>query len=140
MSTTAPSTCELPSVIRALCPTGYADLADNLFADLARRQAQPAIRTQAMRQVKIDAAQAKDEALQAAIALVLQLKRKTIMDKDQKDRASFIQTQLETTPVGYGLPADYAETARQKDIRLIRAALREWEKINGCSCKSRQPD
>lgn len=139
-STTAPSTCELPSVIRALCPSGYADLADNLFAALAHLQAKPAQQTQAMRQVKIDTAQGKDAALQAAIALVLELKRKTLMRRGWKDRASFIEEQLKTTPVGYGLPDDYAKTARQKDIRLIREVLHEWENINGLSRKSRQPD
>ncbi|MCX2816003.1 hypothetical protein OO307_18715 [Pseudomonas sp. DCB_E] len=108
--------------------------------ELQRLQALPARKTKLMRQVKIDAALAKDADLQAAIAKVLEIKRKSIKGKKQKDRASFIQTQLESTPIEYGLPADYADTARQKDIRLIRKVLREWEKINGLSCKSEQPD
>lgn len=100
-------------------------------------EAQPALQTQAMRQVKTDTAQAKDDALHAAIAMVLTIKRKTLMhEKGWRDRASFIMTQLTTTPTAYGLPADYPDTARERDIRLIREALHAWEKINGCYRKS----
>ncbi|MDM9552978.1 hypothetical protein QN085_20625 [Pseudomonas sp. M2(2023)] len=166
MNTTLPSTGTLPAVIRLLCPSAHADLADALFAELeaareppvkatgvealrrelealrtelARLKAQPAQQAERMRQSKIDAAEAKDEALQDAIAEVLRIKRRTLIDKKERhDRASFVQAQLESTPVGYGLPADYRDTARVKDIRLIRKALRAWEEKNGLSCKSKQ--
>jgi len=105
-----------------------------LLDELQRLQAQPAQQTQAMRQVKTTRANAKDEALHAAIAMVLAVKPLTKVD--WRNRASFIRDQLERTPVAWGLPADYADTARERDIRLIRAALHEWEKLNGCYRKS----
>lgn len=135
-STTTPSTGELPAIIRALCPSGYADLADDLFAKLTHLEAQPAMRTKNMRQVKIVAAEAKDKALEDAIALVLKHKRKALMKLGWKDRTSFIKKQLELTPIAYGLPLDYADTARERDIRLIREVLHAWEKTNGCYRKS----
>ncbi len=113
------------------------DELEDARVELQRLQAQPARQTQAMRQVKVNAAQAKDQSVLAAIAMVLTTKRKTLMhEKGWRDRTHFIQTQLEQTPTAYGLPADYAHTARERDIRLIRAALHVWEKINGCYHKS----
>lgn len=139
-SSTTPSTAyDDAQLARRLPP----DLLHTVLAyedELQRLQALPAQQAERMRQVKVDAAQVKDADLQAAIAKVLEIKRKSIKDKKQKDRASFVKSQLESTPVEYGLPADYAETARQNDIRLIRKILRDWEKINGLSCKSGQPD
>ena len=109
--------------------------------ELARLKAQPAQQAELMRKRKIDAARAKNEALQDAIAKVLKAKRRTLIDKKgRSDRANFVKAQLESMSVSYGLPADYHKTARVNDIRLIRKALREWEKINGLSCKSKQQD
>lgn len=109
--------------------------------ELQRLKAQPAQQTQAMRRVKEDAARAKDVALQAAVAKVLTIKRKTLMhEKGWRDRASFIMTQLTSTPTAYGLPADYANHARERDIRLVREVLHAWEKINGCHRKTVPPN
>ena len=111
-----------------------------LLDELERYRAAGAAQAAAMRRVKEDAARAKDVALQAAVAMVLTIKRKTLMhEKGWRDRASFIMTQLTSTPTAYGLPADYADHARERDIRLVREVLHEWENINGCYRKTVPP-
>ena len=117
------------------------DERDSLRVEVQRLKAKPAQQTQTMRRVKEDAARAKDVALQAAVAMVLTIKRKTLMhEKGWRDRASFIMTQLTSTPTAYGLPADYADHARERDIRLVREGLHAWEKINGCYRKTVPPN
>ncbi|OHC26293.1 MAG: hypothetical protein A2Y50_07260 [Pseudomonadales bacterium RIFCSPLOWO2_12_59_9] len=139
MKTTIGSSLPFVAEIELLSPSAQAFIYAR-DGELQRLKAQPALHTQTMRQVKIDTAQAKDAALRTAIRMVLELKRKTITQKGWKDRASFIKGQLASSPVGYGLPANYADIAREKDIRLIREVLHEWEEINGLSYKSRLPD
>lgn len=139
MKTTIESSLPFVAEIAGLSP-GAQTFIYARDGEYQRLKAQPVLHTQNMRQVKIDTAQAKDAALRTAIRMVLELKRKTITQKGWKDRASFIKGQLETTPAGYGLPANYADIAREKDIRLIREVLHEWEEINGLSYKSRLPD
>ncbi|MCP1519373.1 hypothetical protein J2Y74_003683 [Pseudomonas migulae] len=137
MKTVIESTAADDAAIRLLLPSALATRVLGYEDELQRLQAKPALQTQAMRQVKVNAAQVKDQSVLAAISLVLTTKRKTLMhEKGWRDRASFIQTQLTTTPTAYGLPDNYAHIARERDIRLIRAALHEWEKINGCYRKT----
>lgn len=137
MKTTIESTCLDDQNRARRLPPDLLHRTNALLDELQRLQAQPAEQTKTMRQVKINAAQVKDQSVLAATSKVLAAKRKTLMhEKGWRDRASFIQTQLTTTPDAYGLPADYADTARERDIRLIREVLHEWEKINGCYRKS----
>lgn len=141
MKTTIGSTAAFDQALARRLPP---DLLRTVLAyedELQRLQAKPAQQTQTMRRVKEDAARAKDVALQAAVAMVLTIKRKTLMhEKGWRDRASFIMTQLTSTPTAYGLPADYADHARERDIRLVREVLHGWEKINGCYRKSVPPN
>lgn len=140
MPVTIESTASDDVAIRLLLPSALAARVLAYEDELQHLQAKSAIRTQAMRQVKIDTAQGKDEALQAATRKVLERRRITLMPMHWKERASFIRDRLENAPVDWGLPADYADTAREKDIRVIREVLHVWEKLNGLSYKSRQPD
>ncbi|MEE1917254.1 hypothetical protein V0R52_12690 [Pseudomonas asiatica] len=63
-STIAPSTGTLPAVIRALCPSAHADLADALFDELACYRDQPVKATGA----ELEAVQAELETAKAELA------------------------------------------------------------------------
>lgn len=140
MKTTLESTAAFDQALARRLPPDLLRTVLNNEDELQRLQAKPAQQTRAMRQVKTTRANNKDDALQAAVAMVLTVKRKSIAHMGWKNRASSIRDQLERTPTAWGLPVDYADTARQKDIRLIRAVLHEWEKINGLSHKSEPLD
>ncbi|MNJ30882.1 hypothetical protein D3C77_254950 [compost metagenome] len=71
-SATAPSTTDLPAIIRTLVPSGYANLADDLFAELTRRRTSDAARGERVRSARtaqleslvIEAIQAKQARLE----------------------------------------------------------------------------
>lgn len=137
MQTTLESTFQLQAAIDWCMPSRHQGELNALLDRLDRLEAKPIEQTKLMRAVKITRAQAKDHDLQAAVALVLEIKAKPLTKMGWKDRASYIQGQLVQAPTAWGLPVDYNE--RERDIRLIRAALHEWENITGCSGKSVPP-
>lgn len=138
-TTTIGSSLPYVAEIKSLSPATQAYLYAD-YDELQAYRAKPALQTQAMRQVKINAADIKDTQLQAATRMVLTVKRKALAIMGWKDRSSFIRDQLERAPVAWGLTADYAEQARERDIRLIRTTLHAWEKINGLYHKSEPLD
>lgn len=103
-------------------PPEHARLVRKALALLHSRQVQ----TELMRANKRELAKQRREALAAAAQRAIDHRAKTLVKMGWRDRASFVQERLAKFPAKYGLPADYTPTT--KDIRVIRAVLREWEK------------
>jgi hypothetical protein len=102
-STTAPSTYELPAIIRALCPSGYADLADKLFKDLAHRQAVDDAKAARMRA-------ARTAWIEAHIENVIRCTKKpALVDKPRCRWTGILMRYYET----HGIDAPDIETVRR---------------------------